>query len=52
MNVLLLVPDGVSARNFLLTGLPHGLTTAGKVDVLVNASFSSSTRATLRVSNA
>lgn len=36
MNVLLLVPDGVSARNFLLTGLPHGLTTAGKVDVLVN----------------
>ena len=37
MNVLLLVPDGVSVRNFLLTGLPARAATEGTVDVLVGA---------------
>jgi len=35
MNVLLLVPDGVSVRNFLLGALPERLAEAGQVDVLL-----------------
>ncbi len=37
MNVLLLVPDGVSVRNFLLTGLADHVAPGGSVDVLVGA---------------
>lgn len=37
MNVLLLVPDGVSVRNFLLTGLPLQLSEGGAVDVLLGS---------------
>jgi len=36
-NVLLLVPDGVSARNFLLGALPERLADYGQVDVLLGA---------------
>jgi hypothetical protein len=34
MNTLLLVPDGVSLRNFILTDLPGALARRGSVDVL------------------
>ncbi len=34
MNTLLLVPDGVSLRNFILTDLPQVLARRGSVDVL------------------
>ncbi|MEO6628520.1 MAG: hypothetical protein ABIP03_08105 [Aquihabitans sp.] len=37
MNTALLVPDGVSARNFLLSGLPGRLSHQGAVDVLLGA---------------
>jgi len=37
LNVLLLVPDGVSARNFLLGALPDRLAESGPVDVLLGA---------------
>ena len=37
MNTALLVPDGVSARNFLLSGLPGHLAADGIVDVLLGA---------------
>lgn len=37
MKTLLVVPDGVSIRNFLLTGLPSELSQHGKVEVLVGA---------------
>lgn len=37
MNVLLLVPDGVSVRNFLLTGLVDRLAQGATVDILVGA---------------
>lgn len=40
MNVLLLVPDGVSVRNFLLTGLPDRLAQDGSVDVLLGVGLS------------
>lgn len=39
MNVLLLVPDGVSVRNFLLTGLPRQVASGGAVDVLLGGSL-------------
>ena len=35
MNTLLLVPDGVSLRNFILTDLPRTLAGRGSVDVLL-----------------
>ncbi len=41
MNVLLLVPDGVSVRNFLLTGLPLHLSEGGAVDVLLGSGLPS-----------
>jgi len=40
MNVLLLVPDGVSVRNFLLTGLASRCADSGNVDVLLGAGLS------------
>lgn len=41
MSVLLLVPDGVSARNFLLTDLPLDLSQLGQVDVMIGDGLSS-----------